>query len=64
MFLPIQPQMVLALGLALADALLSVPTTRRVMADLSLPAFAPIATMTLGGDSENSLARISSVLVP
>lgn len=64
MLSPIPPQMVLALGLALADALLSVPTTRKVLVDLRMPAVAPIATMTLGSDAENSLAKMSSVLVP
>ena len=64
MFLPVQPQMVLALGLALADALLSVPTMRKVLADLHMPALAPIATMTLGSNADNSLARLSSVQVP
>lgn len=64
MFPPVQPQMVLALGLALADALLSVPTTRKVLADLQMPAFTPIATMTLGSYAENSLEKMSSVLMP
>lgn len=64
MFSPIQPQMVLALGLALVDALLSVPTTRKVLADLRMPAFTPVATMTLGSSTENSLTKLSSVLLP
>lgn len=64
MLSPIQPQMVLALGLALADALLSVPTTRKVLADLRMPALTPVATMTLGSDAENSLGRISAMEVP
>lgn len=64
MFSPTQPQMVLALGLALADALLSVPTTRKVLADLQLPAFTPVAMVTLGSTAENSLTKMSSALLP